>query len=161
MSEHETFIMQVGSYSSSSTSKQPDITKSKEALAIAASAATAKAAASVTSSTTLYDLCDSSYNLKYCKRERKKKESITAEEKAIAEVRNKNAILENARSNSSSSSKNQRMKEQCGMGPRVEIVNGKIIVRESSLVSIDAECRNDVLPSPFLVSFLQFLPCFS
>jgi hypothetical protein len=161
MGEYEMFGMQVGSYSSSSASKQPDITKSKEALAVAASAATAKAAASVTSSTTLYDLCDSSYNLKYCKRERKKKESITAEEKAIAEVRNKNAILENARSNNSSSSKNQRTKEQCGMGPRVEIVNGKIIVRESSLVSIDAEERNSALLPLFLVSFSEFIHCFS
>ena len=78
-------------------------------------------------------MCDSSYNLKFCKKERKKKGTVSAEEKLAAEVKNKNAILESSRTSSSSSS--SKRQEKPGMGPRVEIVNGKIIVRESSLVS--------------------------
>ena len=117
----------------------PDVSRNKETVPVSTSSAALKTPASMTSSTTLYDLCDSSYNLKYCRRERKKKETLSAEEKNLAEVKSKQSILDNARSNSSSSSSSstraKREKEQCGMGPRVEIVNGKIIVRESSLVS--------------------------
>lgn len=127
----------VGTYSNSS--KKQVLLESIQKKDIAqqtASAAASKAAISVTSTTTLYDLCDSSYNLKFCKRERKKKGPLSAEEKLAAEVKNKNAILENSRaSSSSSSSSSSKRAEIGGMGPRVEIVNGKIIVRESSLVS--------------------------
>ena len=84
-----------------------------------------------TASTTLYDLCDSSYSTKHCVKGKKRKASL-ADDKSLAVTRIK-ALAINSSSNSTM--KNQRVKDQCGMGPRVEIVNGKIIVRESSLVS--------------------------
>jgi hypothetical protein len=101
----------------------------------AATTSTTGKAASVTSSTTMYDLCDRSYSLKYCKKDKKKKDHNSVEEKSSNETRNKIMISLNSGSMHHSALAMRAKEQNDGGGPRVEIVNGKIVVKESSLVS--------------------------
>ena len=95
----------------------------------AAAAAAAVKQTGLSSSAKMLDLCDRSYGRKYCVARRKKGESgNVVDEKAAHDARTK-AVK--------TSAPIPRTEEQIGgvTGPRLELVNGKMVVKESSLVS--------------------------
>jgi hypothetical protein len=109
------------------------------AVAVAAAAAVVKATTD-RASTTLFALCDASYANKNIKREKKKKTDPSIEEKT-KESAPKSYKNSNKNHNNYGSSSSQGEKKEVDMGPRVEIINGKIVVRESSLM-VDEDDNN-------------------